>query len=83
MFPDGTSFNGVAGLKQVLLKQSDQFVETVAERLLMYAIGRNLQYYDQPCVRAIVREAAASKYTMPVAGDGVVKSKPFQMRVAE
>ena len=82
-FPDGTSFDGVAGLKKVLLKQSDQFVNTVAERLLMYAIGRNLQYYDQPSVRAIVREASASQYTMPSLVMAVVKSKPFQMRVAE
>jgi len=83
VFPDGTSFNGTAGLKQVLLKQSDQFVDTVTERLLMYAIGRNLQYYDQPSVRAIVHEAAASKYTLPSLVLGVVKSRPFQMRVAE
>ena len=82
-FPDGTAFNGVGGLRQVLLKQSDQFVDTVAERLLMYAIGRNLQYYDQPSVRAIVREAAASHYTMPSLVMAVAKSKPFQMRVAE
>jgi hypothetical protein len=73
----------VSGLKQVLLNQSDQFVGTVAERLLMYAIGRNLQYYDQPSVRAIVREAAASHYTMPSLVLAVVKSKPFQMRGAE
>jgi len=83
VFPDGTAFNGVGGLKQVLVKQSDQFVGTVAERLLMYAIGRNLQYYDQPSVRAIVREAAVSHYTMPSLVLAVVKSKPFQMRVAE
>jgi len=83
VFPDGTAFNGVGGLKQVLLKQSDQFVGTVAERLLMYAIGRNLQYYDQPSVRAIVHEAAAGRYTMPSLVMAVVKSQPFQMRVAE
>ena len=83
VFPDGTTFDGVGGLKKVLLRQSDQFVDTVAERLLMYAIGRNLQYYDQPSVRAIVREASASHYTLPSLVMGVVKSRPFQMRVAE
>ena len=83
VFPDGTTFDGVGGLKKVLLRQSDQFVDTVAERLLMYAIGRNLQYYDQPSVRAIVREAAASRYTLPSLVMGVVRSRPFQMRVAE
>jgi len=83
VFPDGTAFDGTSGLKKVLLKQSDQFISTVAERLLMYAIGRNLQYYDQPSVRAIVREASAGNYTLPALVMGVVKSRPFQMREAE
>ncbi len=83
VFPDGTTFDGVGGLKKVLLRQSDQFVDTVAERLLMYAIGRNLQYYDRPSVRAIVRDASASHYTLPALVMGVVKSREFQMRVAE
>jgi mono/diheme cytochrome c family protein len=82
-FPDGTTFAGVGGLKKVLLRQSDQFVDTVAERLLMYAIGRNLQYYDRPSVRTIVRDASASRYTLSSLVMGVVKSRPFQMRVAE
>ena len=51
-----------------------------AEKLLMYALGRNLQYYDAPAVRAIVREAAARKYTFSSLVLGVVKSTPFQMR---
>jgi hypothetical protein len=46
----------------------------------MYAIGRNLQYYDAPAVRAIVREAARSNYTVASLVSGVVKSVPFQMR---
>jgi mono/diheme cytochrome c family protein len=83
VFPDGTAFNGIAGLKQVLLRQSDQFVDTVAERLLMYAVGRNLQYYDRPAVRAILHDAKASNYTFASLVEGVVKSRPFQMRVAE
>jgi len=83
VFPDGTSFDGIDGLKKVLLKQSDQFVDTVAERLLMYALGRNLQYFDQPAVRAIVREASAGNDTLASLVTGVVKSRPFQMREAE
>jgi hypothetical protein len=83
VFPDGTAFDGMNGLKKVLLRQSDQFVNTVAERLLMYAIGRNLQYYDQPSVRAIMHGAGASNYTLPSLVLGVVNSRPFQMRVAE
>jgi hypothetical protein len=80
VFPDGTSFSGMAGLKTALLRDRDQFVNTVAEKLLMYALGRNLQYYDAPAVRTIVREAAASRYTLSSLVMGVVKSTPFQMR---
>jgi hypothetical protein len=72
----------MAGLKRELLRQPEQFVGTVAGRLLMYAIGRNLQYYDAPSVRAIVRDAAPGKYTLSSLVLGVVKSRPFQMREA-
>jgi hypothetical protein len=82
VFPDGTKFDGIAGLKKELLRQPEQFVGTVAERLLMYAIGRNLQYYDAPSVRAIIRDAAPGKYTLSSLVLGVVKSRPFQMREA-
>jgi hypothetical protein len=79
-FPDGTTFAGTAGLKKILLAQKDQFVTTVAEKLLMYALGRNLQYYDQPSVRAVVRGAAAGNYTLASLVVGVVKSAPFELR---
>jgi hypothetical protein len=82
VFPDGTSFTGIDGLKQELLRQPEQFVQTVTERLLMYAIGRNLQYYDAPTVRQIVREAASSRYTFSALVMGVVRSRAFQMRQA-
>jgi hypothetical protein len=80
VFPDGTRFEGMAGLKKVLLAHPEQFVSTVTERLLMYAVGRNLQYYDAPAVRAIVRNAAAENYKFSSLVVGVVKSFPFQMR---
>jgi hypothetical protein len=83
VFPEGTRFEGIAGLKKELLRQPDRFIHTVAERLLMYAVGRNLQYYDSPSVRAIVRESAQSKYTLSSLVLGVVKSRPFQMREAD
>jgi hypothetical protein len=79
-FPDGTTFDGMTGLRKVLLAQQDQFVATLAEKLLMYAIGRNVHYYDAPAVRAIVREAASGKYAIGSLVLGVVKSRPFQMR---
>jgi hypothetical protein len=80
VFPDGTKFEGVAGLKKALLQHPDEFVGTVAEKLLMYAMGRNVQYYDAPAVRAIVREAARNNYTLGSLVAAVVKSTPFQMR---
>ncbi|HTM03715.1 MAG TPA: DUF1592 domain-containing protein, partial [Vicinamibacterales bacterium] len=73
VFPDGTAFTGIAGLKQVLLRQSDQFVDTFAERLLMYALGRNLQYYDRPAIRAILHDARTSNDTFASLVMGVVK----------
>jgi hypothetical protein len=80
VFPDGSKFDGVAGLKKALLRHPDEFVGTVAEKLLMYAIGRNVQYYDAPAVRAIVRDAARNNYTFGSLVAAVVKSTPFQMR---
>jgi hypothetical protein len=82
VLPDGTRFEGMPGLRKMLLDHSGEFVSTVSEKLLMYALGRNLQYYDEPSVRQIVREAARSNYTFSSLILGVVKSVPFQMRVA-
>ena len=64
MLPDGTTFDGMAGLKKALLAHPEQFVSAVAEKLLMYALGRNLQYYDAPAVRAIVRRSGRDNYTL-------------------
>ena len=80
VFPDGTKFNGMAGLKKALLAHPEQFVNTVAEKLLMYAISRNVQYYDAPAVRSIVRDAAKSNYTFESLVLDVVNSPQFQMR---
>ena len=80
VFPDGTKFDGIAGLKRELARHPEQFVGTIAERLLMYALGRNLQYYDAPSVRAIVRAAAQEGNTFEAMVGAVVKSRPFVMR---
>ena len=82
VFPDGTRFEGAAGLKQMLL-QSDRFVPTVTEKLLTYALGRGLEHYDAPAVRAIVRSAARDEYRFSSLIAGVVQSPPFLMRKAE
>ncbi len=80
VFSDGTKFNGMAGLKKALLAHPEQFVNTATEKLLMYAISRNVQYYDAFAVRAIVRDAAKNNYTFESLVLGVVKAPQFQMR---
>jgi hypothetical protein len=83
VLPDGTRIDGLAGLKQALLARPERFASAVTEKLLMYALGRNLQYYDGSAVRRIVRDAARSQYTLSALVSGIVKSVPFQMRTAE
>ena len=81
---DGTTaFDGPAGLRQVLLDRSEQFVETVAEKLLTYALGRGIEHYDRPVIRAIVRAAAEDDYRWSSLILGVVESTPFRMRRSE
>ena len=82
VFPDGTKFDGVAGLRQLLLLRPEQFVSTLTENLLTYSLGRSLAYYDAPAVRAIVRESARDDYRFSSLVIGIVKSAPFQMRRA-
>ena len=82
-FPDGTGFDGLAGLKAVLLSRHEQFVRTVTEKLATYALGRGLEHYDMPAVRRILREAAAGDYTWSSLVLGIVESTPFQMRRSE
>ena len=84
--PDGTTFDGLAGLRELLLtKRRDQFIDTVAERLLTYALGRGLESYDKPAVRSIVRQAAAAEPSQPAPSfhaliHAIVTSVPFEMR---
>jgi hypothetical protein len=83
VLPNGDKIDGLAGLKRALLAKPDQFASAVTEKLLMYALGRNLQYYDVPTVRAIVRTAARDNYRFSSIVMGIVKSAPFQMRKAQ
>jgi hypothetical protein len=76
---DGTKVNGPASLRDVLVRYSDQFVRVVTEKLLIYALGRGVEYQDMPMVRSIVRDAAASQYKFSSIVLGIVKSAPFQM----
>ncbi len=83
VFPDGTGFEGLAGLKAVLASRHEQFVWTVTEKLATYALGRGLEHYDMPAVRGIVRDAASDDYTWSSLVLGIVESTPFQMRRSE
>ena len=83
MLPDGAVFDGPAGLKAALLARPERFVTTVTEKLLTYAIGRGVEYYDAPAVRAITRAAADDGYRLTTLILGVVKSPPFRMRSTE
>ena len=78
--PGGAAFEGVAGLRKALLERPEVFVGTVAEKLLVYALGRGLDHTDAPAVRAIVRAAAERNYRLSELVLGVVRSTPFQMR---
>ena len=78
--PDGTTIRGVADLRAVLLTHREEFVATVAEKLLMYAIGRGLDYYDRPTLRQIVRDARAGDFRWSTLVLEVTRSVPFQMR---
>jgi len=78
--PSGATFEGVTGLKRALLAHPELFVNTVTEKMLTYALGRGMEYYDAPAVRAIVREARNNDFRFSALILGVVKSAPFQMR---
>jgi hypothetical protein len=82
VLPDGSKFNGPAELRKVLLNKRAEFVTTVTERLLTYALGRGIEYYDQPAVRKILREAKGSDYRWSSLVLGIARSTPFQMRGA-
>jgi mono/diheme cytochrome c family protein len=80
---DGTKMDGPAGLRAALMKHADAIVLSFTESLMTYALGRSVEYYDMPAVRAIVRDAANNGNRMSSFISGVVKSAAFQMSRAE
>jgi hypothetical protein len=78
----GDTVNGLSGLRALLLADPEQFPRTLTEKLLAYALGRRLEYTDQPAVRQIVRDAASSGYRWSSLVLGIVKSPTFLMRSA-
>ena len=80
---DGTTFSGPATFRQALLQHRRAFLGTLTEKLLTYALGRGVEYYDMPAVRDILREAGANDYRWSAIIRSIVTSQPFQMRRAE
>jgi hypothetical protein len=80
VLPDGSKFNGPAELRRALLSDPSRFATTLTTKLMTYALGRGVEYYDLPAVRAIVRGASADNYRVQSLILDVAKSQPFQMR---
>ena len=83
--PSGTLFNGARvdgprALRQMLIARPEVFVGVMTEKLLTYALGRGLEYYDMPAVRKIVRDGGSQNFRFSSLVMGVVESSPFQMR---
>jgi hypothetical protein len=78
--PSGAAFVGAAGLKQALISDPRPFLTTTTGKLLTYAVGRGVEYYDAPAIRKIVRDVRTQDYRFSALVVGVVNSEPFQMR---
>ena len=78
--PDGTRFDGPRGLRGWIMAHPEQIVTAVTEKLLIYALGRGIEYYDAPAVRKIVRDAARSANSFQSLIIGIATSTPFEMR---
>jgi hypothetical protein len=78
--PDGSSFQGLTGLRDAILRRPELFVTTTTEKLLTYGLGRGVEDYDAPAIRQIVREAQKDDYRFSALVLGIVRSVPFQMR---
>ena len=78
-FPDGTRIDGIKGVRTLVSSRRDQYVETFTAKLLTYALGRLVDYRDQPAIRKIAREAAAQDHRWSAIISGIVKSAPFRL----
>ncbi len=83
VLPDGTAFDGAVELRQALIEQPERFVGTFTEKLMTYALGRGVEYYDMPAIRQIVSDSATNGYNMQSIIIGIVNSYPFQNRRSE
>jgi hypothetical protein len=81
--PGGKTFDGIGGLKAILLEKREQFVRNLTERMLSYALGRGLEYYDAPSVRRISEAVAANHHSAATLVTEIALSYPFQHRKSE
>ena len=81
MLVDGTKINSAADLRTALVRYSPQFIRVMADKLMIYGLGRGTEYYDMPLLRAILRDAEKSNYKFSSLVLGIVKSDPFQMNM--
>jgi len=82
VLPNGTAFIGPTGLRNALVARKEQFVQAMTQKLLAYALGRQVEAYDMPTVRKVVHNARTDDYRWQSIIGGIVKSEPFQMRTA-
>ena len=78
---DGTAVDGPVDLRDALLTRPDQIVQTLTEKLMIYALGRGVEYYDMPAVRKVVRDAGRDDYRFAAIVTGIVTSEPFRFAV--
>jgi hypothetical protein len=78
--PGGETFSGPAQLKTILLRKKSDFARTAAQKMLAYALGRGLEHYDEPALKKITDQLAASEYKSTVLVAEIVKSYPFRYR---
>ena len=83
VLPDGSKFAGPAGLRKLLIGKQQEITATFAEKLLIYATGRGVEYTDQPALRKLLRDAAKENFRFSSLVTGIVSSTPFQMRRAQ
>jgi hypothetical protein len=83
ILPDGRTFDGPAGLKQILLADKERFARTISERMLKFALGRDLAYYDEPTLREIVDAVVEADFRPSALIAAIVESYPFRYQAAE
>ena len=81
-FPDGTSIDGVRGVRALVASRRDQYLETFTAKLMTYALGRLVDYRDQPAIRKIARDAASQEYRWSAIIAGIARSAPFRLTTA-